>query len=213
MPDRLLVFDLDGTLIDSRADLAASANHLRAAWGLPPLPEEEVGRHIGHGVGKLVRGILGVEEAREVERAMDVFRRHYREHCLDRTRLYPGVAETLEALAGRRMAVVTNKPKSFTDAILAGLGVAARFDEVLGADSTAKRKPDPMPILVVMERLGVGAGETLVVGDSDTDVVAGKAAGCRTCGVTYGIGDLAVMRASGPDCEIERFADLLSVVR
>ncbi len=213
MPDRLIVFDLDGTLVDSRADLSASANHLRAAWSLPPLSEEEIGRLIGHGLGKLVRGLLSIEDAREVERGMDVFRRHYREHCLDRTRLYEGVIETLAALDGRALAVVTNKPKSFTDQILFGLGIAARFGLVLGADSTPKRKPDPMPILVAMERLGATSAETLVVGDSDTDVIAGKAAGARTCGVTYGIGDVDVLRASGPDHVIDRFADLVSIVR
>ncbi len=213
MPDRLIVFDLDGTLVDSRADLAASANHLRAVWSLPPLPEEEVGKLVGHGLGKLVRGLLSIEDAHEVERGMDVFRRHYREHCLDRTRLYEGVLETLASLDGRAMAVVTNKPKSFTDQILAGLGIASRFGLVLGADSTPKRKPDPMPILVSMERLGAAPGETLVVGDSDTDVIAGKAAGARTCGVTYGIGDVAVLRAHAPDHLIDRFADLLGVVR
>jgi len=213
VPDRLIVFDLDGTLVDSRADLAASANHLRAVWSLPPLPEEEVGKLVGHGLGKLVRGLLSIEDAHEVERGMDVFRRHYREHCLDRTRLYEGVLETLASLDGRAMAVVTNKPKSFTDQILAGLGIASRFGLVLGADSTPKRKPDPMPILVSMERLGAAPGETLVVGDSDTDVIAGKAAGARTCGVTYGIGDVAVLRAHAPDHLIDRFADLLGVVR
>lgn len=213
MPDRLLVFDLDGTLVDSRADLAASANHLRAAWSMPPLPEAEVGKLIGHGLGKLVRGLLSIEDSHEVERGMDVFRRHYREHCLDRTRLYEGVLETLAALDGRAMAVVTNKPKSFTDQILLGLGIASRFGLVLGADSTPKRKPDPMPILVAMERLGATPRETLVVGDSDTDVIAGKAAGARTCGVTYGIGDVAVLRGHAPDHLIDRFPDLLGVVR
>ncbi len=221
MSDRLIVFDLDGTLVDSRADLAASANHLRAAWSLPPLPEPEVGKLIGHGLHRLVRGLLSTEDQREVERGSDVFRRHYREHCLDRTRLYEGVLETLVALdgpagaafGGRAMAVVTNKPKSFTDQILAGLGIAGRFGLVLGADSTPRRKPDPMPILLAMEKLGASAPETLVVGDSDTDVVAGKAAGARTCGVTYGIGDLDVLRASAPDCLIDRFADLIRVIR
>lgn len=212
MRDRLIIFDLDGTLVDSRADLAASANHLRVAWSLPPLPEAEVAKLVGHGLHRLVRGLLSIEDAHEVERGCEVFRRHYREHCLDHTRLYEGVAETLDALDGRAMAVVTNKPKSFTDQILAGLGVARRFGLVLGADSTPRRKPDPMPILLAMEKLGASPAETLVVGDSDTDVIAGKAAGARTCGVTYGIGDVAVLRSSGPDHLIDRFADLVNVV-
>lgn len=213
MPIRLFVFDLDGTLIDSRADLSASANHLRAVWSLPPLSEEEVGALIGHGLHRLVRGLLGVEDLREVERGCDVFRRHYREHCLDRTRLYDGVIETLQTLDGRALAVVTNKPKSFTDQILTGLGVASRFGLVLGSDSTPRRKPDPMPILVAMERFGAMPAETLVVGDSDIDVIAGKAAGARTCGVTYGIGDVKALRASGPEYLIDDVRDLLGVVR
>lgn len=185
----LVIFDLDGTLIDSKLDLAHSVNATRAWLGLGPLDNERVYSYVGNGAPVLIRRALGPEFSdAEVERALEYFLNYYREHMLDHTRLYPGVRECLDRLDGDGvlLAVLTNKPVRFSSAILEGLGVRDRFFRVYGGNSFEQKKPHPAGVEKLLEESGVPRERALIVGDSSVDVRTARNAGIRCCGVTYG---------------------------
>lgn len=201
---RLVVFDLDGTLIDSARDLATAVNRmlLGLAPGSAPLALEDVRSFIGNGARTLVARSLAARGLTDPpERALPTFLDAYRGCLLATTRLYPGVREALSALrASRTLAVLSNKPGDMSRAILAGLRVADRFARIYGGDDVPK-KPDPAGLIQLMAELGVSAPETLMVGDSANDVRTGRAAGVRTAGVTYGF-DAEGVEAERPDVVI-----------
>jgi phosphoglycolate phosphatase len=185
---RLLIFDLDGTLIDSKTDLVLSVNAVRQSMNLKPLPADVVSSYVGGGVTVLIQRSLGdAATDANVKKGIDFFLEYYRKHMLDNTVLYDGVREALEQLNGRQMAVLTNKPVVFSRAILSGLGAADFFSVVYGGNSFAQKKPDPIGVFKLMRDLRVGAEQAMIVGDSDTDVLTGRNAGVWTCGVTYGL--------------------------
>jgi len=217
MAYRCLLFDLDGTLIDSRADLIGSINLMLAELGLTPLADDRVVEFVGEGVRLLVERALFAAYNREsdeahVDHALEVYRRHYRAHLLDRTRVYPEVEETLEHFALWPKAVVTNKPYEFTIAVLRGLGLERYFTAVLGGDSLAERKPSPEPLLEAARRCGHPPAECLMIGDSRVDIEAGRAAGMKTCGYVSGFRGREELESAGADALIERFSELRSVV-
>lgn len=186
---RLLIFDLDGTLIDSEEDIVLSTNAMRQAVGLEPLDTERVASYVGQGVQVLIQRALGPDASPDtLERATQFFMDYYRAHMLDHTVAYPGVREALRLLRGRRMGVLTNKVAKLSQRILEGLEMAQYFDFVYGGDSFEKKKPDPIGILTSMQSTGAEARQTIMVGDSDIDIQTGRNAGVWTCGVTYGIG-------------------------
>ena len=205
---RLLVFDLDGTLVDSKQDLALSVNAMRAEMGLAPLPLDLIASYVGHGVTLLVRRSLGTHATSEnVEKGLAFFLAYYRDHMLDHTAPYPGVAEALEKLGGHKMAVLTNKPVNFSREMLTRLGFASYFAYIYGGNSFPQKKPDPIGLHKLMEDLQISARETLMVGDSDTDVLTGRNAGVWTCGVTYGFGAHTLQKVS-PDLVIDDMREL-----
>jgi len=200
---RLLVFDLDGTLIDSMKDLALSVNATREWVGLPRLPDETIASYVGQGVPTLIRralanGAAGEVTEEAVQEATAFFLDYYRAHMLDHTAVYDGVREALEELKDRKLAVLTNKPVAFSRAILAGLKLADHFAFVYGGNSFEQKKPDPVGVIKLMSDTGALPRETVMVGDSDTDVLTGRNAGVWTCGVTYGLGSYTLERAA-PD--------------
>jgi len=185
----LLIFDLDGTLIDSRLDLAYAVNATRDHMGLAPLEFPTIYKYVGNGAPTLVRRALEDHATDEtVAEALEFFLSHYRQHVLDHTVLYPGVKASLDRLkaAGKRMAVLTNKPTDMSVAILQGLGVGQDFFRVYGGDSLDVKKPDPRGIDLLMQEAGVDRDQTLMVGDSAVDVHTARNAGVKCCGVTYG---------------------------
>jgi phosphoglycolate phosphatase len=205
---QLVVFDLDGTLADTKKDLALSVNAMREHMGLGPLPLEAVTSYVGHGVTVLIKRALGDEAPDgEVQKGLAFFLDHYAHHLLDNTTAYSGVREALEGLGNRKLAILTNKPTRFSREIIAGLGLASYFFEIYGGDSFPLKKPDPMGIETLMGRLSIPAEKTLMVGDSDTDVLTGRNAGTWTCGVTYGFGPQALEEA-GPDLLLEDLREL-----
>ena len=198
---RLIVFDLDGTLIDSTQDLASAVNATlaRLAPGSAPLPIEVVRAFIGNGARELMaRSLaeLGVEAP--LDDAYSIFLERYRDCMLDTTRLHRGVEPALARLASRTLAVLSNKPGELSREILSGLGVAGRFARIYGGGDVPGRKPDPAGLLRLMEETGVAGSGTLMVGDSPVDVRTGRAAGAGTVGVTYGL-DPDGLAAEGPD--------------
>lgn len=202
---RLAIFDLDGTLVDSRQDLYLAVRHALATLGLPPRSLEEVVSFVGEGATRLVG--RAIEPRQELlEPALAAWRAHYTGHLLDHTRLYPGVAAAL-ASARCALAVHTNKPGVMARRILDGLGVLPRFEAVVGGDE-APRKPDPAGSLEIMSRLGVPAAETVFVGDSRVDLETAAAAAVRFVAVTWGFPPTGVP-AAGAAAVARDAADLL----
>ena len=205
---RLLIFDLDGTLIDSKLDLALSVNAMLTQVGRGQLPHDLIGTYVGHGVTNLVRGALGEAASdADVETCVTIFIEHYRKHMLDNTVAYPGVIEALDALDGRGLAVLSNKPVVLSREILAGLNMAHYFAFVYGGNSFDQKKPDPMGARKLMTDLNAAPQETLIIGDSDTDVLTGRNAGVWTCGVTYGFGAPTLANAP-PDLMLDDLRQL-----
>jgi phosphoglycolate phosphatase len=185
-----IIFDLDGTLIDSRADLALAVNLTRAELGLGPLPQPQVVGYVGEGVRRLLTRALP-ECPDQLEAALAINQRHYRAHLLDQTVLYPGVREALALFQqqGRPLMVVTNKPRAFTDLILEGLGIAGLMAAVVGGGDVAALKPDPAGLLLALERSGCAAAGSWMAGDHFTDLESGRRAGMKRCFCRYGFGD------------------------
>lgn len=211
-----LLFDLDGTLVDSRADLVTGVNLMLAELGEAALGAAEVIGFVGEGARLLVERSLRASRGRapeeaEIATALAIFVRHYEEHLLDETRPYPGVREALDRLRGIPMAVVTNKPEALAVAMLKGLkglGLGDHFRVVLGGDSLPERKPSPLMLLEAARRCGVAPATTLMIGDSRIDIAAGQKAGMATCGFTGGFRGADELREAGADLLFSRFDEL-----
>jgi phosphoglycolate phosphatase len=189
---KLALFDLDGTLIDSERDLAAAVNAMLVKYGRKELPIDVIGTYIGDGAPMLIRRALGDPADREfLQDALNYFLLYYREHKLDTTCLYGGIREALRKIgradgAARQMAVLTNKPVRVSRDILTGLGVADSFFQVYGGNSFETKKPDPLGAVTLIKEAGVEPDETVMVGDSQVDILTARNAGLWSIGVTYG---------------------------
>jgi phosphoglycolate phosphatase len=205
---RVLMFDLDGTLIDSRLDLAHSVNATLRHMGRPELPHETIYKLVGSGAAILVQRALGPDASeKESQRGLEYFLAYYREHMLDNTVTYPGVREGLELLKERPMAVLTNKPVKFSQAILDGLGLSRYFRVVYGGNSFGTKKPDPEGAQVVLKDFQAAPAEAMLVGDSEVDVRTARNAGIWCCGVSYGLGPEG-FHAHPPDLLLDTLTEL-----
>jgi len=204
----LLIFDLDGTLVDTRRDLANSVNFALNALKLPALQIEEVMSYVGDGLKKLLDRSLPKDGLENIGEVIDIFREHYREHCLDFSGFYPDVVNILNYFQDKKMTVVSNKPEEFTRLILEGLRIADFFEIILGGDSLPLMKPDPGPILHILDKLNASNEKTAIVGDGTTDIEAGKAANILTCAVTYGLKEKEVLLKMEPDFMIDDIVEL-----
>lgn len=215
---RLLVCDLDGTLVDSFRDIATSCNLLLAGLGLRALPDIVISPCIGRGVRFLVEGVLREAEADAgaLDRHIARYREIYHEHALDETRLYPGVRETLETLRGGnehlRLAVLSNKPERATHDILSAFGIDGHFAFVAGGDSFEEMKPSPLPLRRMLQAMDVAAADAAIVGDSVYDLQAGKAAGMTTIAATYGFQTAEMLKALEPDFLVSAFREILQLL-
>jgi len=191
---RLLIFDLDGTLIDSRLDLVHSVNATLRHLKRPELPDDVIASYVGDGAPALIGRALGKEAGDEklVRSGLEYFMAYYREHKLDHTHVYEGISEALASMQNshnglpRRMAVLSNKPVNPSRAIVEALGLGKFFPLVYGGNSFATKKPDPEGAQTILRETGSEPQETVIVGDSGVDVLTGRNAGTWTCGVTYG---------------------------
>ncbi len=211
---RVVVFDFDGTLADSWRDIAAALHRTLDAFGLRLAPGTDVRAWIGDGAMKLIERAVPEADRTEARLAeiFEVFRAHYDACCLDTTVLYPGMESCLDALAGERLAVLSNKPARFLDRIVAGLGIGPRFHAVLGGDSLSVRKPDPRVLHELLERIGGAADEVWIVGDSAVDVRTGQAAGARTIGCAWGLRGREELRDAGVDVLVEHPGEIPPLV-
>jgi len=213
-PARLLIFDLDGTLIDSQLDLANSVNAARDHMGLPPIANELVYSYVGNGAPVLIRRALGPEASEEdVDRALQFFLAYYRNHMLDNTRLYPGVREALDRLheRGVLLAVLTNKPVRFSEALMTGLGLGGHFQRIYGGNSFAEKKPHPVGINTLLSELGTPSANAIMVGDSSVDIRTARNAGVVACGVTFGFQPETFLEHP-PDFVVDHMGELAEVV-
>lgn len=210
----LLIFDLDGTLVDSKQDLVNSVNATRARLGLAPIADDVVASYVGNGAPTLVRRALGPDFSDEqVEAALQHFLAWYREHMLDHTRLYDGVREALDELrdAGVAMAVLTNKPVRFSQTMIERLGLGGHFFRVYGGNSFEQKKPDPVGVDALLAESGAARARTMMVGDSAVDVRTARNAGIVACGVTFGFQPDS-FAAEPPDVSIDSMSELPDLV-
>lgn len=216
---RLLVFDLDGTLVDSRLDLIHSVNAMLRQVERPELPGDVIATYVGDGAPMLVRRALGDPSDEKLLRgALEYFLGYYRIHKLDHTVVYAGIPEALTRIAmpqngvQRLMAVLSNKPVNPSRDIVQALGLGEFFIRVYGGNSFTTKKPDPQGVQTILQEAGVGAPETLMIGDSSIDVLTGRNAGTWTCGVTYGFAPHTLEEAP-PDVVLETPGELAELFR
>jgi phosphoglycolate phosphatase len=215
---RLVIFDLDGTLIDSRLDLVHSVNAALRHIGRPELPDHVIASYVGDGAPVLIQRALGGEQVNEgiVRKGLEFFLKYYREHKLDHTTVYEGIGEALAAIqtsanrTPRKMAVLSNKPVNPSRTIVEALGLKKFFVQVYGGNSFATKKPDPEGARRLLEEAGVAPEEAAIVGDSHTDIETGHNAGMWTVGVTYGFAPHTLADAS-PDVVVDHPKELATV--
>ncbi len=208
----LIVFDLDGTLADSLADLTNAANYACRQLRLPEHSPEAVKSMIGGGERKFMERVVGPGNQQYVEECLKLYLDYYTRHCGDLTRLYPGVPETLKRLAAKQLVVLSNKRLSLTEQVLRVLGIFPFFIAVRGGGDEVELKPSPQQLFSVLTDLGVPPHRAVMVGDKPADVLAGRAAATFTVAVTYGYGDAAALREARPDFLIDHLFELTALV-
>lgn len=210
MSIKLVIFDLDGTLVDSSKDITNALNYAIEPYGLKHLTVEDAIKMVGEGITRLIEKLLGEENKGIMPDVLSRFLDYYSEHLLDNTRPYPCVRETLTGLGSYKKAVISNKRENLSRKILEGLGLIGFFDIVMGSDSVPEKKPSPLPVKKVIETLGVGPHEAVIVGDSNLDIEAGKAAGVLTVAVKYGYRPIEVI--SHADHIIDKITELIPLL-
>jgi 2-phosphoglycolate phosphatase len=210
-PERVVVFDLDGTLIDSHKDIAQAVNYALTSSGRQPLAEHVVTSYVGDGAQKLLARAAGLgHDDPQIEPLMAEFLAYYAAHATTFTTLYPDARETLDALAQvYTLALCTNKPRITTDAVLRELDLTHYFAATVAGDDLPQRKPDPTPLLHIARTLDTTANLMVMVGDGPQDIECARACGVRSVGVVFGMKTPAAMLAAKPDHVVTRFADLL----
>lgn len=203
-----LVFDLDGTLIDSRRDICAACNHALLEIGRAPLPLEQITCHVGNGARALLRGVLGDHADVDLDELLGHFQSYYLAHPVDYNQLMPGASDCLAFRGERKLALCTNKPHHLTEAVLAALGWSDVFDVVVAPRKGDAIKPDGEPLRRVAVALGVLPQELIMIGDGPQDILAGKAVGAYTVGVQGGFLSLALLVDSSPDVLLSSLSEL-----
>jgi phosphoglycolate phosphatase len=229
MPVKLIIFDLDGTLIDSSIDITNAINYAIEPYGVKPVTVQETISLVGEGISRLMEKMVKSHESAPLESPfltgsevksginkyililIERFLEHYSTHLVDNTTVYPGVKETLEQLNGYKKAVISNKREALSVKILDGLSLLKFFDLVVGSDTTPERKPSPIPILHGITKLNIKPEDAVIVGDSNFDIEAGKAAGIKTIAVTYGYRPIELLKDA--DFTINRMDELLDILR
>lgn len=207
----VLLFDFDGTLIDSKVDIATAVNLTLGDLGLPLRSIEEIFGFVGDGVKRLLRLSVGEDNPVQYDKALEVFRGHYLEHCVQTTSWYPGIWEVLQHYKDRTKVIVTNKSLEYTLAIVDGLQARDLFQHVEAPRDTDELKPEPVMLERALAVLGADTKHTVMIGDSTNDVRAAQAAGIRACAVGYGYGNRERVSALQPDFYCETPHDLIDL--
>jgi phosphoglycolate phosphatase len=209
----LMVFDLDGTLVNSGGDIITSVNHtLKTLDILTKKPDEIIG-FVGDGVHKMIERSLGKDFQHLFSDAIDIFSAYYADHMLDTTTLCESVIEVLEHFSEKRKVIITNKRRYFTVEMTDALGISEYFDEIIGADSADYKKPDPRLLLPLIEEYGAGFDNTVVIGDGINDIMLAKNAGVLSCALMNGLTQRGILLALNPDFACEGLSELISLFR
>jgi phosphoglycolate phosphatase len=211
MPIKLIILDLDGTLVDTSRDITNALNHALRLHGLKSLTVEETVKMVGEGLTRLVEKILGDEKIHLKDDVTKKFLDYYSEHLTDYSRIYPHVRETLENLIGYKKAVISNKREDLSSKLLEDLDLIKYFDIVVGSDTTSEKKPSPVPVVYVIKKFGFTPDESIMVGDSNYDIEAGKKAGIKTVAVTYGYREKQYLRDA--DYIVDSIDQILNVIQ
>jgi phosphoglycolate phosphatase len=191
---KLIIFDLDGTLIDTAADITHALNYAVLPYLRKKITVEETIKLVGEGITRLIEKLLVPDRTELGPVVQDRFIQYYTEHLHDYSQPYPGVRETLDALNGYKKAVLSNKRESLSRRLLESLNLSSYFDIILGSDSVEEKKPSPKPVLQTLAMLSLRPENAIMVGDSDYDIEAGRAAGVSTVAVSYGYRDVSVLQ-------------------
>lgn len=208
----LIIFDLDGTLVDSRQDIANAVNYTLKELGLQEKGESDISSYIGKGVEDLIRRSLGDKQDRLFGKALSVFKDYYKKHSLDSTRLYPGTKDILEHFKNKRKAIVTNRKYEFAIDTIKALGIYNYFEDISGGDELGCLKPSSCLLDRVIHKLSMNKEKTIIVGDMDIDILAGKKAGIITCAITHGIGRKEDIVRAEPDYIIDNLLNLKEII-
>jgi phosphoglycolate phosphatase len=208
----LCIFDLDGTIVDTRRDLATAVNEVRARYGLPETGVDEVTGHVGDGVVKLIERSLPIDDI-DIDDAVSLFKQIYDAHLLDTTQPYPGISDVLSALNNRFLAILTNKPYRHTKVITDSLGLTSFFSLIVGGDSIEKKKPDPDGIEYILDKSGAVRNRSVMIGDGKNDIMAAHASGIASIYVTYGFTDITEFDGDTPDYTIDSPHELISILK
>ncbi len=210
MQVKLLIFDLDGTLVDTSRDITNALNYSIKPYGMRELTVEDTIKLIGEGISSLIKKLLGENKIQIYDEVKQRFLDHYSEHLTDYSKVYPQVRETLEALGNYKKAIISNKMENLSEKLLDELDLRRYFNMIAGSDTAPERKPSPVPVRYVCSKLGVEPQESIMIGDSNFDIEAGKMAGAKTIAVTYGYRDIKYL--TGADFIIDRFNELLPIL-
>jgi len=211
---KAVLFDLDGTLIDSRKDIAAAANMSRRHFGLTPLPDDTIGSYVGNGIMFLLEKSIESADPTRLKEAHQIFKDFYRDHAVDATVVFPGAFDLLGMLKKKnvKMGVVSNKPQEFTDLILKKLGLWDYFEVSFGPEATVNKKPHPEPLLTALERMGSKPSEAVMIGDSTVDIEAARAAKMLVGVLTHGYGTRDILSAADPDWMVDSLTEFMEIL-
>ncbi len=213
MKKKLILYDLDGTLVDTRQDIIQSVRYALKELNGPALTDDEIKDCVGTGLHALIRKVFRTDDEKLADRGSKLYRNHYKEHMLDHSCLYPGARELLEYFKDRTQAVITNKPDPFSSQILTALGVADYFIAILTGDNGMPFKPDPATIHHLMEEANAEAEEVVFIGDSPIDVQAARNAGVEVATLTHGFTPEGILREAKPDHIVHHLDELLRLAR
>lgn len=206
---RLIIYDLDGTLVDTRRDIVDGANHMRVSLGMYPIVDERIWGCVGKGLFHFVQHCLETEDAKRIRAGAKIYRQYYAKHMLDKSDLYPGAREFLELFRGERQAVITNKPNPYTTTMLRELFVSRYFFKIVAGDTEFPHKPDPASTLALIKEAKVHPAETLWVGDSEVDIETARAAGVHVIVLCHGFVNKEKLKAAKPDALFKDFRALV----
>lgn len=207
-----IFFDVDGTLVDARRDIAGAMNRVLARLGYPQHSVETITSFVGTGVKDLIAKSLGSSEQALVDKATDMYEEEYLKAPADHARLYPGVIQTLEALAGKRKFILTNRYAHLASAMLDKLGISRYFEYVFGGDDEKCIKPSACVLGRLLPKLGIEKSKALMVGDMDIDILTGKNSGVATCWITHGLGKHEEVLGLKPDYVIDYISELVEIL-